>query len=144
MTFYADWTCERASVIKSLLPRSSSILVSTGGGITLQTSLQDWAFSCAAFDIVSAHDYGTDAVSTVAALQAGQAVAKANGKIVLFEEWGASGASKATVVSSFVQALAKAGIPHMVWEIVEPVCRTNSAARSKGIDESGISGCWSN
>lgn len=120
MNFYADWTCDRAATIKSMLPAKSGILVSTGGGITLQTSLADWAYSCPNFDIVSAHDYGTDPATTIPTLLAGQAQAKKSGKTVVFGEWGASGQSKAAVVSSFVSALGHAGIPHLVWEITLP------------------------
>lgn len=64
------WSCARSAHLKSLLPTSSPILVSSGGGITLYTSLDSWATSCSSIDIVSVHDYGTDAVATVEAIVA--------------------------------------------------------------------------
>ena len=115
------WNCDRAATIKSQLPSGSPILVSTGGGITIQLSLQNWAFNCPNFDIVSVHDYGTTVSTSIPALQWGQQQAKQSGKIVVFEEWGASGQGKANVIGAFVPALQKAGIPHLIWEIVNPV-----------------------
>jgi hypothetical protein len=115
------WNCGRAAVIKSQLPAGSNIKITTGGGITIQTSLAEWAFTCPHFDIISVHDYGTDVYTSMAALSAGQARAKALGKQVVFEEWGASGVNKAAVVGAFLPALQKAGIPNLIWEITKPV-----------------------
>ena len=120
-----SWNCDRAATIQSQLPSGSSIQISTGGGITIQASLQNWAFNCPHFDIVSVHDYGTDVSTSISALQWGQQQAKQSGKIVVFEEWGANGYSKASIIGAFVPALQKAGIPHLIWEIVNPGAGSN-------------------
>jgi len=121
--YIPDWNCNRAATIKANLASGSPILVSTGGGITLSLSLGQWAeWTCSSIDIVSVHDYGTDAATSVPALTAGQKEAKSNGKTLVFEEWGASGDNKASIIGSFLPALANAGIPHLIWEIVDPVC----------------------
>ncbi|KAH8918707.1 glycoside hydrolase family 5 protein [Atractiella rhizophila] len=111
-----DWVCDRAKTIKKL----SNIPVTTGGGITTQLSLGDWAFNCDAFDIVSVHDYGTDVDSTVSALKAGQQRAFKAGKILLFEEWGAMGGNKAGTIESFATKLKANDIPFMYWEVTKP------------------------
>lgn len=63
-----SWTCDRSKHLKSLLPSGTSIKISSGGGITTQSSLGNWATSCWAIDVISVHDYGTDAATTVAAI----------------------------------------------------------------------------
>ncbi|KAL8283497.1 hypothetical protein RQP46_005600 [Phenoliferia psychrophenolica] len=92
-----SWSCDRSSYLRSLLPASSPILISSGGGIDLATSLGSWATSCSSIDVISVHDYGTDPKNTVPALvKARDGVAK--GKVVMLE----------------------AGMPWMVWEVVKP------------------------
>lgn len=120
MEFVPTWTCDRAGRIKENLPKNSPILVSTGGGTTISNSLDDWAYSCDAFDIISVHDYGTTVSSTVPQLSSGMEKAKEYGKTIMFGEWGASGVSKAAIISDFVSALADAKIPHMIWQLVKP------------------------
>lgn len=116
----STWTCDRSGRIKENLPSNSNILVTSGGGITISTSLADWAFSCKNIDIISVHDYGTSASSSVSALIAGQKKAATYGKTVLFEEWGALGSNKANILQSFAYALRDAGIPWLYWEVVKP------------------------
>lgn len=45
------WVCERSQYIKAVLPPGSPILVSSGGGITITTSLGSWATECPHVDI---------------------------------------------------------------------------------------------
>lgn len=116
----SSWSCDRAGRIKQNLPAGSGILISTGGGITIDTSLDDWAWSCDNFDIISVHDYGTNAWTTAAALAAGQQKAWDQGKTLLFEEWGALGANKAAIIKQFAQALQQYSIPWLYWEITKP------------------------
>ena len=115
----SSWTCDRSTYLKSLLPASSPILVSSGGGIDLKASLGSWATSCPAIDIVSVHDYGTDPSSTVPALVAA-AKGVAAGKRVMLGEWGISGPNKASTIAKFVSMLKEAGMPWMIWEVVKP------------------------
>ena len=114
------WTCHRAGRIRENLPSNTPILVGTGGGITLQTSMADWAYNCDAIDIVSVHDYGTDSYSSINALKAGISRGRDVGKRVEFQEWGASGSNKANVIKAFVNGMRDAGISNMVWQIVKP------------------------
>ncbi|KAI5477770.1 beta-1,3-mannanase [Pseudohyphozyma bogoriensis] len=135
-----SWTCNRAATLKSLIPANSSILVSSGGGITTTLSLGTWATNCANIDVVSyafspaalsvafvingasflrVHDYGTDAAVTVSALVYAAQNA-ASGKTVMMGEWGMTGANKAALTASFVKAFAAAGLPWMYWEVVKP------------------------
>lgn len=114
----STWSCDRSTHLRSLLPSSSGILISSGGGITLTASLGSWATSCSSIDIVSVHDYGTTASSTVPALVAAQQ--SYSNKIVMLGEWGAAGSNKASIIQSFVSALKAAGMPWMVWEVVNP------------------------
>lgn len=113
------WACDRAATLKSLLPSGSNILVGSGGGITTTLSLGAWATTCASIDIVSVHDYGTDAQTTANALIAAKS-GSASGKIVMMGEWGITGANKASTISQFVAAFKAAGLPWMYWEIVKP------------------------
>jgi hypothetical protein len=113
------WACDRAATLKSLLPSGSNILVGSGGGITTQLSLGGWATTCGSIDIVSVHDYGTDAWTTANALIAARS-GVASGKIVMMGEWGITGANKASTIAKFVEAFKSAGLPWMYWEIVKP------------------------
>ncbi|ORY88173.1 glycoside hydrolase superfamily [Leucosporidium creatinivorum] len=115
----STWACDRAATIKSLLPSGSSILVGSGGGITTTLSLGAWATTCDSIDIVSVHDYGTDAQTTANALVAAKS-GSASGKIVMMGEWGITGSNKASTISQFVAAFKAAGLPWMYWEIVKP------------------------
>ena len=135
----ASWTCDRSKHLKSLLPSGTSIKISSGGGITTQSSLGDWATSCWAIDVVSVHDYGTDAATTVAAIN--DARQRFPNKVrsdsfhftvpciecrpapvqeVYLGEFGASGNNKAAILKSFVQALDASNISWMVWQVVNP------------------------
>jgi len=117
---YVNWTCDRAGRIKENLSSGSGIKITTGGGITTSLSLADWAFDCDHFDIISVHDYGTNAWNTAAALGDAATKAAGYGKTILFEEWGALGDSKAAIIGDFAEALKSYGIPWLYWEIVKP------------------------
>ncbi|CEQ43083.1 SPOSA6832_04978 [Sporobolomyces salmonicolor] len=114
----STWACARASYLRSLLPSPSSILISSGGGVTTTDSLGSWATSCDAFDIISVHDYGTSASITAGALASAQN--KWPEKKVIMGEWGMTGANKAALVSEFVTAFKAQGISQMYWEVVKP------------------------
>ncbi|GAA6023569.1 hypothetical protein JCM10207_005717 [Rhodosporidiobolus poonsookiae] len=114
----STWACDRAKVLKNLIPSSSNIKVSTGGGITTTDSLGSWATGCSAFDIISVHDYGTSASTTANALAAAQDAHP--DKTVIMGEWGASGSNKAAIISSFVTAFNAKAIPQMYWQITKP------------------------
>ncbi|KDE04516.1 hypothetical protein MVLG_05082 [Microbotryum lychnidis-dioicae p1A1 Lamole] len=112
------WVCDRSATIKKLLPSGSSIQVSSGGGITTQASLGGWTSSCASIDIISVHDYGTNAQAMANALKAAKAANP--DKTVMMGEWGVAGGQKASTIAAFVSAFKSAGLPWMYWEIVKP------------------------
>ncbi|BGP39499.1 hypothetical protein JCM10450v2_003465 [Rhodotorula kratochvilovae] len=112
----STWACDRAKYLKSLI--TSNIKVSTGGGITTSDSLGSWATGCPAFDIISVHDYGTNAAVTAGAL-AGAKAAHPD-KEVIMGEWGMAGANKAALVAQFVAAFKQRGISNMFWQITKP------------------------
>jgi len=115
-----NWVCNRAAKLQSLLSSAgSSILVSSGGGITTTSSLDDSFTGCSSLDVISVHDYGTDASTTVTALTNAQK-ALGSDKLVIMGEWGATGQNKATIVKNFVTGFKSAGIPQMVWEVTIP------------------------
>lgn len=115
----STWACDRAAYLKSIIPSGSSILIGSGGGITTELSLGGWATTCASFDIISVHDYGTNAQNTANALTAAKS-GSASGKIVMMGEWGITGANKASTIAAFVNAFKAAGLPWMYWEVVKP------------------------
>lgn len=116
----SSWVCDRAEKLQSLLSSAgSSILVSSGGGITTTTSLDSSFTGCDALDVISVHDYGTDATTTVNALVSAQK-SLGSSKAVIMGEWGATGQNKATIVKNFVSGFKAAGIPQMVWEVTSP------------------------
>lgn len=111
-----NWVCDRSKTIKGLVG-NSGIMITTGGGTDFTESQKSWNTNCQYVDIVAAHDYGTDSGTAISSLQN---IKKIAGKPVLFEEWGASGSSKGSVMSSMVGALKSAGLPWSVWEITNP------------------------
>lgn len=115
----STWVCSRAAKLQSLIPSGSSILVSSGGGTTTTASLDSSFTGCSSLDVISVHDYGTNAAVTAAAVSAAQAKL-GDDKLVIMGEWGATGTNKAATVASFVNAFKAAGIPQMVWEVVNP------------------------
>lgn len=112
-----NWSCDRSAHLRSLLPTNSTIQISSGGGITLPLSLGSWATDCAAIDVVSVHDYGTDGAAI--ALQM-VAKAKETGKEIILGEWGIKGEGKAQAVKAFVRDLTEQGVSWLYWEVVAP------------------------
>lgn len=112
------WTCDRAGTIRKALGKGSPILVSDGGGITLEASTADWAFNCKNFDIVSVHSYDlSDLANNIGKFVSR---AKSAGKQLIAGEWGATGGNKASAIASTANALKKSGVPQMYWEVTKP------------------------
>ncbi|GAA6047105.1 hypothetical protein JCM3770_004199 [Rhodotorula araucariae] len=112
----STWACDRAKYLKSLI--TSNIKISSGGGITTSASLGAWATACPAFDVISVHDYGTNAAVTAGALAGARAANP--GKEVIMGEWGMAGTNKAALVAQFVAAFKAQGIPNMFWQVTKP------------------------
>ncbi|KAJ5677067.1 glycoside hydrolase family 5 protein [Penicillium maclennaniae] len=84
----ASWQCTMAEAIKDNLNGSTGILVTTGGGAYLATSLLDAYFSCKALDVLAIHAYGTGDFATDA-LTPCVSKAQESGQKLIMEEWGA-------------------------------------------------------
>ncbi|EJU01837.1 glycoside hydrolase [Dacryopinax primogenitus] len=121
-----SWANTRAGTIKSILGSNSGILVSNGGGVDITTSTDsNWAFG-SNFDIVCVHDYGTAPWTSVPTVSTANGQVIGMGKKLLFEEWGADGPNKASIIYAYVQACNDYNIPWCYWEVVIPGAGTNN------------------
>lgn len=127
------WQCEIAGAIKDNLAGSTDILVTTGGGSYVDTSLQDGYFSCDALDVLAIHAYG---LGDLTQDKLGPYVTKAQnaGKKLLMQEWGMcywntlnndcpkgdtlDPATRDANIAMYAQAISKSGIPWMYWQII--------------------------
>jgi mannan endo-1,4-beta-mannosidase len=131
------WWCDRSKKMRSVMG-NSAILVSTGkpsftsywrsakilirnpgGGNEFPNSdiPENWA--CPTLDLIDIHSYsGVNEFKTKApiALQRAQAAKK----LVVFEEFGASGADKAAVVGQHIEVFNGLKVPWMIWQINKP------------------------
>ncbi|PNS15920.1 hypothetical protein CAC42_4321 [Sphaceloma murrayae] len=113
-----NWWCDRSKKMRSIMG-NSPILISTGGGNEFPNSdiPQNWA--CPTLDLIDIHSYsGVNEFRTKApvALQRAQAAKK----LVLFEEFGASGDNKANVVAQHIDVFNGLKVPWMIWQISKP------------------------
>lgn len=122
-----------AQTIKDNLNGSTDILVSTGGGAWLATSLLDSYFSCAALDVLAIHAYGTGDFET-SALQPYVDRAKDAGKMLIMQEWGAcytdasnnncnggspiDSGTRDSNIAKWADSITAAGIPWFYWQII--------------------------
>ncbi|PSK42055.1 hypothetical protein B9Z65_3969 [Elsinoe australis] len=113
-----QWWCDRSKHMRSVMG-NSAVLISTGGGNEFPNSdiPENWA--CPTLDLVDIHSYnGVEGFKKNApvALQH----AKDAGKLVLFEEFGATGENKADVVGQHIKVFNGLKVPWMVWQINKP------------------------
>jgi mannan endo-1,4-beta-mannosidase len=133
-----EWWCERAKFMRGIMG-DSGVLVATGelcSGpmLSVQRRLtpdatggsnefsnsdipENWA--CETLDLVDIHSYsGVEEFRTKGplALQRG----KAADKLMLFEEYGASGENKAKVLADHISLFNGLGVPWMPWQISKP------------------------
>lgn len=113
-----QWWCDRSKHMRSVMG-NSAVLISTGGGNEFPNSdiPENWA--CPTLDLVDIHSYnGVEGFKKNApvALQH----AKDAGKLVLFEEFGATGENKADVVGQHIEVFNGLKVPWMVWQINKP------------------------
>jgi mannan endo-1,4-beta-mannosidase len=133
-TALASWQCNMAQSIKHAMGNSTNILVSTGGGAYLSNSLLAPYFSCAALDVLAIHAYGTGDLQT-SALKPYVERARANGKKLIMQEWGAcyfadssnndcNGKKPLDVgtrdknIREWAASISAAGIPWFYWQIL--------------------------
>lgn len=128
-----SWQCEIAGAIKDNLNGSKAILVTTGGGSYVDTSLQNGYFSCDALDVLAIHAYGTGDL-TQDKLSPYVTKAQKAGKKLLMQEWGMcyfdtsnndcpkgdalDPATRDANVAKYADAISKSGIPWMYWQII--------------------------
>ena len=127
------WQCDIAGAIKSNMGGRTDILVATGGGSYVDTSLQAGYFSCANLDVLSIHAYGAGDLTT-SKLSPYVTKATQSGKKLIMQEWGscyfdssnnrcsqtnplASG-TRDNNIKGYADAISKAGIPWMYWQIL--------------------------
>ncbi|KAJ3069227.1 hypothetical protein HDU98_007709 [Podochytrium sp. JEL0797] len=110
----ADWWCERATVLRGVMG-GSSILIATGGGQDFYHSLISQNFACAAMDVVALHSYSNSIADVQANLNTAQQMRQQSGKIVIFEEFGAT-SGKGDWIAQIAQVAIPLGIPFMPWE----------------------------
>lgn len=127
------WQCEIAGAIKDNLKGSTDILVTTGGGSYLATSVQDGYFSCGALDMIAIHAYGTGDL-TKKALDPYVKKAQNASKKLMMQEWGMcyfdtsnNNCPKGNALSSntrdnnikyYADQISSAGVPWMYWQII--------------------------
>jgi mannan endo-1,4-beta-mannosidase len=122
-----------AQAIKSNLNGSKDILVTTGGGSYLATSLLNAYFSCSSLDVLAIHAYGTGDFST-SSLTPYVTKAKNAGKKLIMQEWGAcytnalnndcnggsalNSATRDSNIKKWAASITAAGIPWFYWQIL--------------------------
>lgn len=98
---------------------SDWLIPSTGGGNEFPNSdiPENWA--CDALDLVNLHSYsGVEEFQTKGPIALQHALAA--DKLVLFEEFGASGEDKAQVLQDHIAVFNDLGVPWMPWQISKP------------------------
>ncbi|KAJ4401620.1 hypothetical protein N0V91_007792 [Didymella pomorum] len=129
----ASWQCSMAESLKSALAGNTNILVTTGGGSYLATSLLDQYFSCAALDVLAIHAYGVGDFDT-SKLKPYVDRAKSANKKLIMQEWGAcytdasnnncnggspiSSTARDTNIKKWAAQIDAAGIPWFYWQIL--------------------------
>lgn len=122
-----------AETIKIALNGNTDILVTTGGGGWVDTSLLSDYFSCAALDVLSIHAYGTGDM-TADKLRPYVEKATSAGKKLLMQEWGAcywssannacheasvlSDSERANSIQTWAKAFGEVGVPWLYWQIL--------------------------
>ena len=97
------------------------ILIGTGGGIGIDDSIIPEHFACPSIDLIGVHTY--DGVGSWQGRLGGiVSTARASGKRVIFEEFGADGkqASKSQKLGEQLAAVQRAGLPWAVWQVMKP------------------------
>ncbi|USP74620.1 glycoside hydrolase family 5 protein [Curvularia clavata] len=123
------WWCDRSKKMRSIMG-NSAILISTGkyyrkhslmfcGGNEFPNSDIPENWDCDTLDLIDIHSYsGVSEWRNKApiALQHAQDAKK----LVLFEEFGATGSNKARIVSQHIDVFNELKVPWMVWQINKP------------------------
>lgn len=115
---YPHWWCDRSKVMRKLMD-CSKVKISTGGGNAFSNSdiPENWA--CPTLDVVDVHSYDNAASynTTIPGILKHALDAK---KLMILEEFGATGANKAADVKQHIDVINSYGIPWMIWEMSKP------------------------
>ncbi|KAG8743024.1 hypothetical protein FRC10_000475 [Ceratobasidium sp. 414] len=130
---HLSWQCDRANTIKSTLGSNSGILVTTGGESWMSESVKSAWLSCAALDVIAIHAYGVGDFTT-SNIMTYVNQAKAAGKKLIFQEWGAcyyntdnnncpTGTALSTTtrnnnIKTWASQITAAGVPWLYWQVL--------------------------
>lgn len=122
-----------AESLKSALAGNTNILVTTGGGSYLTTSLLDQYFCCVALDVLAIHAYGVGDFDTSKLKPYVDRAISVNKKLIM-QEWGAcytdasnnncnGGSPLSTVtrdanIKKWAAQIDAAGMPWFYWQIL--------------------------
>jgi mannan endo-1,4-beta-mannosidase len=98
---------------------TSRILVPTGGGNEFSNSNIPENWACEGLDVVDVHSYSSVDVYQRDGPIALQHALQAK-KLLLFEEFGASGDKKASAIQEYIDFFNSIKVPWMPWEISKP------------------------
>lgn len=113
-----NWWCDRSKKMRAIMG-GSKVLISTGGGNEFPNSdiPENWA--CSTLDIIDIHSYnGVNGFKQNAPVSLQHA--KAAEKLVLFEEFGATGNDKASIIQQHIDVFNGLRVPWSVWQISKP------------------------
>ncbi|KAJ3223217.1 hypothetical protein HDU81_009316, partial [Chytriomyces hyalinus] len=135
----ANWWCDRAQVLKNGALQGSSILLGTGGGQDLASSLLAENFNCQYLDVIGVHHFSSSTDDLNAALgNAKTLIDNGNGgKTIILESFGKAG-DQAAWIGQVAQVAHKHGISWLPWQVVDP---TNAKDYEFYNDDSG-SNAW--
>ncbi|KAJ3400734.1 hypothetical protein HDU80_006647 [Chytriomyces hyalinus] len=116
-----SWWCDRAKVLKNGALQGSSILLGTGGGQDLASSLLAENFNCPYLDLIGVHHFSSSSDDVDAALgKAKTLIENGNGdKTIILESFGKAG-DQAAWIGQIAQVAHKHGISWLPWQVVDP------------------------
>lgn len=113
-----DWWCDRATFTRTIMG-DSKVMISTGGGNEFPNSDIPENWSCEALDIVDIHSYsGVEEFSSKGPIALEHALAAK--KLMMFEEFGATGENKSKEVGDHIAVFNNLRVPWMPWQISKP------------------------
>lgn len=115
-----NWWCDRAKQMRNEMGKGSTVpLISTGGGNEFPNSDVDANWNCEELDLIGIHSYyGVDEFANK--IPGVLSKAHAKGKLVMIEEFGAAGGSKAQAIQDHINVFNAAQIPWLIWQINKP------------------------
>ncbi|KAK2768866.1 hypothetical protein FQN54_000726 [Arachnomyces sp. PD_36] len=113
-----QWWCDRSKFMREIMG-GSKVLISTGGGNEFSNSDVPENWECETLDLVDIHSYSEPADFEKAIPTALDNALRAD-KLMIFEEFGAVGESKAKEISQKIDIINGLKVPWMAWQISKP------------------------